>query len=95
MFITRGGTSKSSKGINLSEDIFAGDNNVICSGYVSFKEYLQVGKSRDVGMSQIYKFEVKFSQGADEQSLSRDIYRLCHPLDFCRLLSFYSGKIGH
>jgi len=42
-----------------------------------------------------YKFEVKFSQGADEQSLSRDIYRLCHPLDFCRLLSFYSGKIGH
>ena len=23
-----------------------------------------------------YKFEVKFSQGADEQSLSRDIYRL-------------------
>ena len=57
LFITRGGTSKSSKGINLSEDIFAGDNNVICSGYVSFKEYLQVGKGRDVGMSQVYKSE--------------------------------------
>merc|ERR1719443_2867391 len=28
-FITRGGVSKSSKGINLSGDIFAGYNNVI------------------------------------------------------------------
>ena len=94
-FITRGGISKSSKGINLSEDIFAGYNNAIRGGQVSFKEYLQVGKGRDVGMSQIYKFEAKLSQGAGEQSLSRDIYRLCHRLDFCRLLSFYFGGIGH
>jgi len=94
-FITRGGISKSSKGINLSEDIFAGYNNAIRGGQVSFKEYLQVGKGRDVGMSQIYKFEAKLSQGAGEQSLSRDVYRLCHRLDFCRLLSFYFGGIGH
>ena len=94
-FITRGGISKSSKGINLSEDIFAGYNNAIRGGQVSFKEYLQVGKGRDVGMSQIYKFEAKLSQGAGEQSLSRDVYRLCHRLDFSRLLSFYFGGIGH
>ena len=94
-FITRGGVSKSSKGINLSEDIFAGYNNVIRGGSVGFKEYLQVGKGRDVGMSQIYKFEAKLSQGAAEQSLSRDVYRMCHRLDFCRLLSFYYGGIGH
>ena len=94
-FITRGGISKSSKGINLSEDIFAGYNNVIRGGSVGFKEYLQVGKGRDVGMSQIYKFEAKLSQGAGEQSLSRDVYRMCHRLDFCRLLSFYYGGIGH
>lgn len=94
-FITRGGISKSSKGINLSEDIFAGYNNAIRGGQVSFKEYLQVGKGRDVGMSQIYKFEAKLSQGAGEQSLSRDVYRLCHRLDFCRLLSYYFGGIGH
>ena len=31
-FITRGGTSTSSKGINLSKDIVAGYNNVIGSG---------------------------------------------------------------
>ena len=94
-FITRGGISKSSKGINLSEDIFAGYNNIIRGGSVGFKEYLQVGKGRDVGMSQIYKFEAKLSQGAAEQSLSRDVYRMCHRLDFFRLLSFYYGGIGH
>mmetsp|Transcript_6636 Transcript_6636/g.16316 ORF Transcript_6636/g.16316 Transcript_6636/m.16316 type:complete len:2130 (+) Transcript_6636:270-6659(+) len=94
-FITRGGVSKSSKGINLSEDIFAGYNNVVRGGSVGFKEYLQVGKGRDVGMSQIYKFEAKLSQGAAEQSLSRDVYRMCHRLDFWRLLSFYYGGIGH
>jgi callose synthase len=93
--ITRGGVSKASKGINLSEDIFAGYNNVLRGGSVGFKEYLQVGKGRDVGMSQIYKFEAKLSQGAAEQSLSRDVYRMCHRLDFCRLLSFYYGGIGH
>lgn len=74
-FITRGGVSKASKGINLSEDIFAGYNNVIRGGSVGFKEYVQVGKGRDVGMSQIYQFEAKLSQGAAEQSLSRDVYR--------------------
>eukprot|EP00562_Extubocellulus_spinifer_P006927 CAMPEP_0178517366 /NCGR_PEP_ID=MMETSP0696-20121128/25651_1 /TAXON_ID=265572 /ORGANISM="Extubocellulus spinifer, Strain CCMP396" /LENGTH=2108 /DNA_ID=CAMNT_0020147789 /DNA_START=313 /DNA_END=6639 /DNA_ORIENTATION=+ len=94
-FITRGGISKSSKGINLSEDIFAGYNCVIRGGTVGFKEYVQVGKGRDVGMSQIYKFEAKLSQGAGEQSLSRDIYRVCHRLDFFRLLSLYYGGIGH
>jgi callose synthase len=94
-FITRGGISKASKGINLSEDIFAGYNNVIRGGAVGFKEYLQVGKGRDVGMSQIYKFEAKLSQGAAEQSLSRDVYRMCNRLDFYRLLGFYYGGIGH
>eukprot|EP00590_Aulacoseira_subarctica_P004324 CAMPEP_0172434066 /NCGR_PEP_ID=MMETSP1064-20121228/70434_1 /TAXON_ID=202472 /ORGANISM="Aulacoseira subarctica , Strain CCAP 1002/5" /LENGTH=2137 /DNA_ID=CAMNT_0013182263 /DNA_START=101 /DNA_END=6514 /DNA_ORIENTATION=- len=94
-FMTRGGISKSSKGINLSEDIFAGYNNVIRGGQVAFIEYLQVGKGRDVGMSQIYKFEAKLSQGAAEQSLSRDVYRVAHRLDFFRLLSLYYGGIGH
>jgi callose synthase len=94
-FITRGGVSKASKGINLSEDIFAGYNNIIRGGSVGFKEYVQIGKGRDVGMSQIYQFEAKLSQGAAEQSLSRDVYRMSNRLDFFRLLSFYYGGIGH
>ena len=65
-FITRGGISKSSKGKNISSDIFAGYNNTIPKGQVSFKEYLQVDKDCDVGMSQIYKFEAKLSQGVGE-----------------------------
>ena len=94
-FIQNGGISKASKGINLSEDIFAGYNNLLRGGSVEFKEYVQVGKGRDVGMQQIYKFEAKLSQGAAEQSISRDVSRMLGRVDFFRLLSYYFGGIGH
>ncbi|KAJ8612338.1 hypothetical protein CTAYLR_008360 [Chrysophaeum taylorii] len=94
-FATRGGVSKASKGINLSEDIFAGYTAVIRGGAVVMKEYVQVGKGRDVGMQQIYKFEAKLSQGNAEQCLSRDASRVADRLDFPRLLSYYFGGIGH
>ncbi|KAI9914080.1 hypothetical protein PsorP6_004900 [Peronosclerospora sorghi] len=58
-------------------------------GCVTFPEYTKCGKGRDVGMQQIYKFEAKLAQGADEQSLSRDVYRMSQHLDFFKLLSFY------
>lgn len=93
--LQRGGISKASKGINLSEDIFAGYNAVIRGGRVKMKEYVQVGKGRDVGMQQIYKFEAKLSQGNAEQVLSRDVYRLASRVDFVRLLSYFFGGIGH
>ncbi|ETW06376.1 hypothetical protein H310_02652 [Aphanomyces invadans] len=93
-FMTRGGFSKASKGINLSEDIFAGYNNCLRGGTVAFPEYVKCGKGRDVGMQQIYKFEAKLAQGAAEQSLSRDVYRLAHRLDFFKLLSFYYNHVG-
>lgn len=54
-----------------------------------------MGKGRDVGMQQIYKFEAKLSQGAAEQTLSRDVNRLGDRLDFFRLLSFYFGGLGY
>ncbi|TFJ83846.1 hypothetical protein NSK_004943 [Nannochloropsis salina CCMP1776] len=94
-FMQNGGISKASKGINLSEDIFAGYNNLLRGGSVEFKEYVQVGKGRDVGMQQIYKFEAKLSQGAAEQSISRDVYRMVNRVDFFRLLTYYFGGIGH
>jgi callose synthase len=93
--MTEGGMSKASKGINLSEDVFAGFNATIRGHSVRFKEYAQVGKGRDVGLQQTYKFEAKLSQGNAEQSLSRDLSRICDRLDFFRLLSFYFGGIGH
>ena len=92
---TRASPLQSSKGINLSEDIFAGYNITLRGGRVVFAEYMQVGKGRDVGMQQIYKFEAKLSQGAAEQSLSRDVARMTARLDFGRLLSYFFGGIGH
>lgn len=45
-------------------------------------------------MQQIYKFEAKLANGAAEQSLSRDVYRLANGMDFFRLLSFFHTGLG-
>ena len=87
--MTRGGVSKASRGINLSEDIYAGFNHMLRGGTIPYIEYMQVGKGRDVGMQQIYKFEAKLASGNGEQCLSRDVFRIGQRLDFTRLFSFY------
>ncbi|GAB4850790.1 hypothetical protein Ancab_030090 [Ancistrocladus abbreviatus] len=92
--ITRGGISKASKIINLSEDIFSGFNSTLRGGYVTHHEYIQVGKGRDVGMNQISLFEAKVANGNGEQTLSRDVYRLGRRFDFYRMLSFYFTTVG-
>ncbi|XP_044492821.1 callose synthase 7-like [Mangifera indica] len=92
--ITRGGISKASKTINLSEDIFAGYNSTLRGGRVTHHEYIQVGKGRDVGMNQISSFEAKVANGNGEQTLSRDVYRLGRRFDFYRMLSFYFTTVG-
>ncbi|XP_035541393.1 callose synthase 2 isoform X2 [Juglans regia] len=61
--LTRGGVSKASKVINLSEDIFAGFNSTLREGNVTHHEYIQVGKGRDVGLQQISMFEAKIANG--------------------------------
>ncbi|CAH9091013.1 unnamed protein product, partial [Cuscuta epithymum] len=63
-------------------------------GSVTYLEYMQVGKGRDVGLNQISKFEAKVANGNSEQTISRDIYRLGHRFDFFRMLSFYFTTIG-
>ncbi|XP_052202115.1 callose synthase 11-like [Diospyros lotus] len=93
-FLTRGGISKASKVINISEDIFAGFNCTLRGGNVTHHEYIQVGKGRDVGLNQISIFEAKVSSGNGEQVLSRDVYRLGHRLDFFRMLSFFYTSVG-
>lgn len=93
-FLSRGGISKASKVINISEDIFAGFNCTLRGGNVTHHEYIQVGKGRDVGLNQISMFEAKVASGNGEQALSRDVYRLGHRLDFFRMLSFYYTTVG-
>ncbi|KAL6145114.1 hypothetical protein ACLB2K_055802 [Fragaria x ananassa] len=73
-FLTRGGISKASRVINISEDIFAGFNCTLRGGNVTHHEYIQVGKGRDVGFNQISMFEAKVASGNGEQVLSRDVY---------------------
>ncbi|KAL5762824.1 hypothetical protein ACOSP7_019088 [Xanthoceras sorbifolium] len=92
--LTRGGVSKASLVINLSEDIFAGFNSTLREGNVTHHEYIQVGKGRDVGLNQISLFEAKIANGNGEQTLSRDIYRLGHRFDFFRMLSCYFTTVG-
>ncbi|KAK9266834.1 hypothetical protein L1049_001605 [Liquidambar formosana] len=92
--LTRGGISKASKIINLSEDIFSGFNSTLRGGYITHHEYIQVGKGRDVGMNQISLFEAKVANGNGEQTLSRDVYRLGRRFDFYRMLSFYFTTVG-
>ncbi|XP_010052007.2 callose synthase 12 [Eucalyptus grandis] len=93
-FLSRGGISKASRVINISEDIFAGFNCTLRGGNVTHHEYIQVGKGRDVGLNQISMFEAKVSGGNGEQVLSRDVYRLGHRLDFFRMLSFFYTTVG-
>ncbi|XP_045796427.1 callose synthase 3-like [Trifolium pratense] len=92
--LTRGGVSKASRVINLSEDIFAGFNSTLREGSVTHHEYIQVGKGRDVGLNQISMFEAKIANGNGEQTLSRDVYRLGHRFDFFRMLSCYFTTVG-
>nr|CCA22421.1 unnamed protein product [Albugo laibachii Nc14] len=89
-----GGTAKASKGINLSEDIFAGFNTTLRGGRVSHEEFVQVGKGRDVGMQQLTQFEAKLSSGAGECVISRDAMRMASRLDFFRLQSWFYGNLG-
>uniref|UniRef100_J3LBB7 1,3-beta-glucan synthase n=1 Tax=Oryza brachyantha TaxID=4533 RepID=J3LBB7_ORYBR len=92
--LTRGGISKASKTINLSEDVFAGYNSILRRGHITYNEYIQVGKGRDVGLNQISKFEAKVANGNSEQTLSRDIHRLGRRFDFFRMLSCYFTTVG-
>ncbi|KAK7281994.1 hypothetical protein RIF29_10435 [Crotalaria pallida] len=92
--ITRGGISKASRVINISEDIYSGFNSTLRLGNITHHEYIQVGKGRDVGLNQIALFEGKVAGGNGEQVLSRDIYRLGQLFDFFRMLSFFFTTVG-
>lgn len=92
--MTRGGVSKATRAFHISEDVFAGYNHVLRGGRVKFKEYIAVGKGRDMGFDSINSFESKVSGGNGEQVMARDVYRLGTHFDFFRLLSFYHSGPG-
>ncbi|KAH0457660.1 hypothetical protein IEQ34_012975 [Dendrobium chrysotoxum] len=83
-----------SRGINLSEDIFARFNSTLRQRNITHYEYIPVGKGGDVGLNQISLFEANVTNRNGEQILSRDIYHLDHRFDFFCMLSHYFTTIG-
>lgn len=73
---------------------YAGFNSTLRRGCISYHEYLQIGKGRDVALNQISKFEAKVANGNCEQTISRDMFRLGRQFDFFRMLSCYFTTIG-
>uniref|UniRef100_A0AAV1US25 1,3-beta-glucan synthase n=1 Tax=Peronospora matthiolae TaxID=2874970 RepID=A0AAV1US25_9STRA len=92
--MSNGGVSKASRGINLSEDVFAGYNVALRGEKVTHEEFMQCGKGRDVTLSQINAFEAKLSNGSAESSLSRESHRMGAGMDFFRLNSMFYGHMG-
>ena len=69
--IAQGGISKATKGLNLSEDVFAGMDAVLRGQTIVHREYYQVGKGRDMGFLSILGFFSKLSMGTAQMSTSR------------------------
>ena len=93
--VSQGGVSKATKGLNLSEDVFAGMDLSLRGGNVRHREYLQVGKGREMTFGGHCKFVSKLARGNAEMTLTRQSYRLGTRLSFVRMLGFYFGHIGY
>lgn len=91
---TRGGVSKSQRGLHLNEDIFAGMNAMMRGGRIKHCEYFQCGKGRDLGFGSILNFTTKIGSGMSEQLLSREYFHLGTQLPLDRYLSFFYAHPG-
>lgn len=94
MMISQGGVSKATRGLNLSEDIFAGMDMMLRGGNVIHREYFQVGKGREMSLGGQLKFISKLSRGCAEMTLTRQSHRLGTRLSFVRMLGFFYGHVG-
>ena len=94
--LINGGTSKCSKTVHVSEDIFGGINVLSRGGKVNYVDYMQVDKGRDVQYDAALGFEGKISGGTSVHTLSRDFFRLMgSPLTFFHRVSLFSGAFGY
>mmetsp|Transcript_21066 Transcript_21066/g.51707 ORF Transcript_21066/g.51707 Transcript_21066/m.51707 type:complete len:1563 (-) Transcript_21066:460-5148(-) len=93
--LTQGGISKATRGLNLSEDIFAGMDLTLRGGEIKYTEYHHVGKGRDMGFMSILSFFGKLAAGTAEQSITRQSFRLGRGLSVPRLLGYYYSHVGY
>ncbi|KAG2442546.1 hypothetical protein HXX76_002632 [Chlamydomonas incerta] len=93
--MTRGGVSKATRQLHISEDVFGGMNHTLRGGQIKYREYISCGKGRDMGFDSINAFEVKISGGGGECVVSRDVARLAPRLDLARLFHYYHSGLGY
>jgi len=93
--LQQGGVSKGTKGLNLSEDIFAGIDLTLRGGWTTYKEYFYVGKGRDMGFMSVLSFFSKVSMGNGEQAITRQWVRLGLSLSLPRFLGIFFTHIGY
>ncbi len=60
--MSRGGVSKATRQLHISEDVFGGLNHTTRGARIKYREYMNVGKGRDMGLDSILSFEIKASQ---------------------------------
>jgi len=92
--IQQGGVSKGTRGLNLSEDVFAGLDLTLRGGWSQYREYFHVGKGRDMGFMSILSFFGKVSQGNGEQATTRQWMRLGLELPLLRYASIFYLHTG-
>ncbi|KAL6745812.1 1,3-beta-glucan synthase component-domain-containing protein [Haematococcus lacustris] len=92
--MTRGGMSKATRLLHLTEDVFCGCNHTLRGARIRYKEYISCGKGRDMGFDSINGFNFKIAGGGGEWAISRESYRMGTRLDFFRLMSFYHAGVG-
>ncbi|GAX79705.1 hypothetical protein CEUSTIGMA_g7146.t1 [Chlamydomonas eustigma] len=93
--MTRGGCSKATRQLHISEDVFSGYNHTLRGASIKYREYISVGKGRDMGFDSINAFEIKTSGGAGNILISRDLWRLASRFDVFRNLHFYYSGCGN
>eukprot|EP00439_Symbiodinium_sp_Y106_P025812 s174_g3.t1 len=92
--VQQGGVSKGTKGLNLSEDVFAGLDLSLRGGWTVYREYFHVGKGRDMGFMSVLSFYAKVSMGNAEQAITRQWMRLGLHLELPQLLGVFYSHIG-
>ncbi|CAJ1402016.1 unnamed protein product [Effrenium voratum] len=92
--VQQGGVSKGTRGLNLSEDIFAGLDLSLRGGWTVYREYFHVGKGRDMGFMSVLSFYAKVSMGNAEQAITRQWMRLGVHLELQQLLGVFYSHIG-
>jgi hypothetical protein len=88
------GFHKSSHGVNVSEDIFAGHECLARGVPIGFCEWLWFWKGRDTSLRLVGLFNNKIAEGAAQLVRSRDCHFLNANLDWITRSSLLFGTLG-